>query len=624
MVVDNGGGGPRSTRPAGARACASSTRAGTSGSPAAATWARGRRDGDVLLFLNPDTVAAPGRRRRARRTLEDPAIGIAMARLRLLDRPELLNSCGSEVHISGISWAGGYGGAGGVVTELRDVACAERRGDGDPGRDRSASSAASRTSSSCTRRTSCSAGRRGSRGLRVVVDPRADVYHDYEYGRNVAKHYLLERNRLVFVLSAYSPRLLALLGPVLLAAELAMAALAAREGWLREKLARLGLAAPRNARWLARRAARTQRLRRVSGPRARAAADADDLPGHDRPARTGSGGERPGRGVLVGWCGARCDRALGRPREPRRRGVPPGRAARAGRAHGGRRRRVHRRRLRLERRQLAGRRAALGPGARASLRGEHRLRRRLQPRRAEAARGRLVAFVNFDGEVEPGWDTPLRALLDDPGVSVASGLLLDVSGETIEAAGLEIAPNMATFGRGEGLARAQAPEAPFDVTAASGALTMVRREDFLAVGRLLRADLDVRRGGRLRSARTGPRRHPPGERDPPPPRRGRRGAAVAHAAVLRLAKPPRERGAAPAGRRAGEGGRVLGRLRRRSRSPRCAAATRPAPCSRAGATVCALLRAERRARTRDERRQAASRLTSLRDSLAQQRRLGRL
>ena len=35
-------------------------------------------------------------------------------------------------------------------------------------------------------------------------------------------------------------------------------------------------------------------------------------------------------------------------------------------------------------------------------------------RGVEAARGRLAAFVNFDGEVEPGWDLPLAEVLDDP------------------------------------------------------------------------------------------------------------------------------------------------------------------------------------------------------------------
>ena len=59
--------------------------------------------------------------------------------------------------------------------------------------------------------------------------------------------------------------------------------------------------------------------------------------------------------------------------------------------------------------------------------------------------------MNFDGRVEPGWDAPLRELLDgDPEISVSTGLLLRDDGDTIEAAGLAIAPNTATYGRLEG------------------------------------------------------------------------------------------------------------------------------------------------------------------------------
>jgi GT2 family glycosyltransferase len=101
---------------------------------------------------------------------------------------------------------------------------------------------------------------------------------------------------------------------------------------------------------------------------------------------------------------------------------------------------------------------------------------------AARARGRLLAFVNFDGRVEPGWDRPLRELLDDSGVALATGLLLRGDGEELEAAGLDIAPNLATYGRLEGSPRAAAPSEPVEVSAASGALMMVRRDDFLALG----------------------------------------------------------------------------------------------------------------------------------------------
>ncbi|MBA2506611.1 MAG: glycosyltransferase, partial [Thermoleophilaceae bacterium] len=124
---------------------------------------------------------------------------------------------------------------------------------------------------------------------------------------------------------------------------------------------------------------------------------------------------------------------------------------------------------------------------------------------ARAAEGTLVAFVNFDGEVEPGWDEPLRALLADPGVSIATGLLLRPGGEELEAAGLAIAPNTATFGLKEGEPRSAAPAGPVEVAAASGALTMVRREEFLALGGFYEpiwmygeeADLALRVPGRI-------------------------------------------------------------------------------------------------------------------------------
>ena len=99
-------------------------------------------------------------------------------------------------------------------------------------------------------------------GLRIVLVPGADVYHDYEFARNPGKQYFLERNRLIFVFSAFSPRLLLLVGPMLLSAELALLALAAREGWARSKLAGWWWCA-RHLRWLAQHRRETQRLRRV-------------------------------------------------------------------------------------------------------------------------------------------------------------------------------------------------------------------------------------------------------------------------------------------------------------------------------------------------------------------------
>jgi GT2 family glycosyltransferase len=217
--------------------------------------------GDVLVFLNPDTVVAPGAVGALAAALEDRSIGIAMARLRLLDRPELLNSGGNVLHFTGLAWSGSYGRPAEEISELRDVtyptgAAMAIRGD------------VFRELGGFTDELFMYqedlelAWRVRLRGLRIVLVPDADVYHDYEYGRNPRKHYLLERNRLVFVLSAYSGRLLLLIGPVLASTELAMLALALKDGWAREKLAGWAWCL-RRAGWLRRRRRRTQALRRV-------------------------------------------------------------------------------------------------------------------------------------------------------------------------------------------------------------------------------------------------------------------------------------------------------------------------------------------------------------------------
>lgn len=218
-------------------------------------------EGEILLFLNPDTVVAESAIPELVRVVREREIGIAMPRLRLLDEPDLLNSGGNVVHVTGLSWAGGYREPIESASELADVPFA--------------TGAALAVRASTFRRLGGFteelflyaedlelAWRARLAGLRVVLVPTADVFHDYEFDRHAAKRYFLERNRLVFVLSAFSGRLLAVAAPLLLAAEVGVTALAAKEGWLGAKVRGWGWCL-RNARWLVRHRRETQRLRRV-------------------------------------------------------------------------------------------------------------------------------------------------------------------------------------------------------------------------------------------------------------------------------------------------------------------------------------------------------------------------
>ena len=216
---------------------------------------------DVLVFLNPDTVVGPGALRQLARTLEDPAVGIAMARLCLLDRPELLNSGGTVVHVSGLAWAGRFGEQAESIRSLEDVAAASGAALGIR-RDTFRALGGFTDELFMYQEDVELSWRAHLAGLRVVVDPGADVFHEYEFGRHPAKIALLERNRLIFVLTSYSLRLLFLLGPLLVLVELAMLLLSARRRWFRGKLGGWWWCL-RHMRWLVRHRRETKSLRRV-------------------------------------------------------------------------------------------------------------------------------------------------------------------------------------------------------------------------------------------------------------------------------------------------------------------------------------------------------------------------
>lgn len=218
--------------------------------------------GDVLLFLNPDTELDPGAPEALAAALGDLTIGVAAPKLTLLSDPGRLNSSGNVVHLTGLAWPGGFGEPADSVRRLHDVPYA--------------SGAALAIRAETFRELGGFAEelflyqedlelswRARLAGLRVVVEPAADVRHDYRFETgDPAKLYRLERNRLVFVLTAYSGRLLVLLAPVLVATEVALALLAKREGWWAEK--RRGWAwLLRNRETVVRLRRRTQSLRRI-------------------------------------------------------------------------------------------------------------------------------------------------------------------------------------------------------------------------------------------------------------------------------------------------------------------------------------------------------------------------
>lgn len=234
VVVDNGITSPCITSLAddlGARVVRTSRNLGFAGGcNAGAAQVRG----DFLALVNSDAVVRPETLRRLVDTAADPGVGIAGASVRLADNPELINSAGNPVHLSGLCWAGRLGepetGTTPVEVTTASGAClVVRRSvwDGLGGFDPEYFAYLEDAELSL---------RMWRRGLRVIYRPDAVALHHYEFSRNPTKLYLLERNRLMLVATMWSGRALAVLALPLLAFELAMVAVAARQGWLRQKV----------------------------------------------------------------------------------------------------------------------------------------------------------------------------------------------------------------------------------------------------------------------------------------------------------------------------------------------------------------------------------------------------
>jgi len=199
------------------------------GYPNAINFAMERTDADVVLCLNPDARAEAECLERLL------AVDAAIVGAQIVSEDGLTTQAGDNpLHPTGISPAGSFG---------------RPREHGEPRETIVVSGA-------CTlfrRATFVALGgfmrefflyyddadlgwRARIAGERVVFAPDAVVRHGYEFGRRERKMFLLERNRLIAVLSNYEARSLVVLAPLLVVFELGVLAIAAAQGWLPEKL----------------------------------------------------------------------------------------------------------------------------------------------------------------------------------------------------------------------------------------------------------------------------------------------------------------------------------------------------------------------------------------------------
>jgi len=190
----------------------------------------------TLAVLNADARAAPEALARLVAVAGEPGVGIAAASLRLAGQPEVLNSAGNPLHVSGLSWAG----ANGQLAADHDRRQAAPIASGAAfaiRRDRWAQLGGFWTALFTYHEDTDLSVRCWQRGWRVEYVPDAVVEHEYEFGANPRKLAHVERNRLLLLATLYEGRTLVLLAPLLVVAEIALCGWAMRDGWLGLKLA---------------------------------------------------------------------------------------------------------------------------------------------------------------------------------------------------------------------------------------------------------------------------------------------------------------------------------------------------------------------------------------------------
>ena len=190
----------------------------------------------LVLLLNPDAQPRPGCVEALRRVAAERPSWAAWQALVTMNDGELINTAGNVIHYLGMGWSGrcgepvetapedpvevAFGSGAALVVRRSDW---ERLGGFDEryfmyGEDLDLGL------------------RLWLAGRPVGLVPAAQVEHDYEFAKGGRKWFLLERNRWWTVLSTFPAPLLALVLAPLLLCEFALLVVAAREGWLRNKL----------------------------------------------------------------------------------------------------------------------------------------------------------------------------------------------------------------------------------------------------------------------------------------------------------------------------------------------------------------------------------------------------
>lgn len=177
-------------------------------------------NGKFLVFLNPDTLVEHrwiDALIEALNTNSD--VGLATSKVLLLNSPDRINTCGNNIHISGITLCRGLNEPASKYSEREEVTAISgtafiiRRNlfDRLGGFDESFFMYMEDTDLSLRARLA---------GYKCLCDPQSVVYHDYVLDIGLLKTFYEERNRYIMLIKCFTGHTLLALLPTLVLAEI--------------------------------------------------------------------------------------------------------------------------------------------------------------------------------------------------------------------------------------------------------------------------------------------------------------------------------------------------------------------------------------------------------------------
>jgi GT2 family glycosyltransferase len=173
---------------------------------------------DILVFLNPDTTVEAEWLVELLKPFKDPTVGLTTSRILLMHDPERLNTCGNDVHISGLTLCRGMGQPKEAFPKDDDVAAVSGAAFAIRREIFDAVGGFNETFFIYMEETAMSLEAR-LRGWRCVYVARSIIFHDYALRFGPKKVLYQERNRYMMLLQIYKLPTLMVLLPALFLAE---------------------------------------------------------------------------------------------------------------------------------------------------------------------------------------------------------------------------------------------------------------------------------------------------------------------------------------------------------------------------------------------------------------------